>query len=106
MASGLESAEARAFLERMPTAEQLMPALGLDDLGVKTWQPPPGAASTLLAPSTTADRRRRKILAAIEASPGASNRAIAQIAGVDHKTVAAYRGEFPAPAGELPSGDG
>jgi hypothetical protein len=105
VASGLESDEARAFLERMPTAEQLMPALGLDDLGVKGWQPPPDAASTLLAPSTTADRRRRKIRRAIEANPGKSDRAIAAIAGCDHKTVAAHRtsGEFPGPDGESPT---
>jgi hypothetical protein len=119
VAGSLESADARAVLEAMPTAEQLMPALSLGDLGVKTWQPPKGTASALLTPSTPADRKRRKALAAIDAHPGWSDRKIAEIAGVDHKTVAAYprrAGETPAelpgrapgdtePGGEFP-GDG
>ena len=112
IAGGLESAEAAAFLQRMPTAEQLMPALSLDDLGVKTWQPPQGAAAALLTPSTPADRKRTAIRRAIEANPGASDRQIAAIAGCDHKTVAAHRdrgepaGELPARARELPAQDG
>jgi hypothetical protein len=103
----LESEDARAFLEAMPTAEQLMPSLSLDDLGVKTWQPPEGAASALLTPSTTADRKRRKVLRAIEAHPGASDREVGRLAGVDHKTVAVYRraGEIPAPGGEIPAAE-
>jgi hypothetical protein len=108
IAPSLESEDARGFLEAMPTAEQLMPSLTLDDLGVKHWQPPEGAASALLSPSTTADRKRRKVLRAIEANPGASDREIGRLAGVDHKTVAACRrnaGELPAPGGELPTGD-
>ena len=110
VAGSLESADARAVLDALPTAEQLMPALTLDDLGVKTWQPPEGAAAALLTPSTTADRRRRKVLAAIEAHPGWSDRKIAEIAGVDHKTVAAYRrraGEIPGtdPGDEEPGGE-
>jgi hypothetical protein len=109
IAGSLESGEARAFLAAMPTAEDLMPALSLDDLGVKTWQPPEGAVSELLTPSTTADRKRRKILRAIEANPGASDRKIAEIVGCDHKTVAKYRssaGELPAAAGDFPADDG
>jgi hypothetical protein len=93
---GLDSSEARAFVETMPTAEQLMPALSLDDLGVKHWQPPQGAAANLLTPSTPADRRRKAIRQAIEANPGASDRAIAQMAGVDHKTIGAYRRKLAA----------
>ena len=100
---GLESEDARAALAAMPTAEQLMPALSLDDLGVKTWQPPEGAAAALLEPSTPADRKRRKVRQAIEANPGASDREVARIAGCDHKTVAAIR---RAAAGELPAGGG
>jgi hypothetical protein len=103
--SGLESADALAFLEAMPTAEQLMPSLSLDDLGVTHWQPPVGAAAALLAPSTPADRKRKIVRQAIEANPGASDRKIAEIAGVDHKTVSKYRaaaGELPAGAGEIP----
>jgi hypothetical protein len=104
---GLESGEARAFLEAMPTAEQLMPAIGLDDLGVVHWQPPEDAAGVLLTPSTTADRRRRRILRAVEANPGASDRKVAEIAGCDHKTVAADRrtaGESPERLGNSPAG--
>jgi DNA-binding Lrp family transcriptional regulator len=46
----------------------------------------------LATPSTPADRKRRRILQVIERTPGASNRAIAQIAGCDPKTVAKLRG--------------
>lgn len=106
---GLDSSQARAFMEAMPTVEQLMPAVSLDDLGVVGWQPPKDAAAQLLTPSTPADRRRKVIRQAIEADPGASNRAIAEITGFDHKTVAAHRrtaGELPASGGEIPSPDG
>ena len=106
LAGGLDTSEARAFLEAMPTAEQLMPALGLDDLGVKHYQPPIDAATQLITPSTTADRRRKVIRQAIEANPGASLREIAQIAGVDHKTVGKYRAESGEPGGEFPSQSG
>jgi hypothetical protein len=104
IAGSLESADAKAFLETMPTAEQLMPPLSLDDLGVKTWQPPEGVAAALLTPSTPADRRRRKILRAIEAHPGASDREIGRLAGADGHTVAKFRAaaaEIPAPAAEI-----
>jgi hypothetical protein len=100
IAGSLESDEARAVLAAMPTAEQLMPPLSLDDLGVTTWQPPEGAAAELLEPSTTADRRRRKVLRAIAAHPGASDREIGRLTGMDGKTVAKYRttpAELPAP---------
>jgi hypothetical protein len=108
---GLRSDEARALFDAMPTVEELMPALQLEDLGVQRWQPPQDAASQLTTPLTTVQRRKRIIARAIEANPGASDRAIAQIAGCDHKTVAAHRrdnggeipaitGEFPTPAGE------
>lgn len=102
----LESAEAVAFANSMPTVEQLMPALQLEDLGVVRWQPPDDIAAQLTTPMTPAQRRRRQILRAIEANPGASDRAIAQLAGCDHKTVATYRrerGEFPAIAGDSPT---
>jgi hypothetical protein len=103
---GLDSAEARRLADTLPTVEQLMPALGLRDLGVKGWQPPEGAAGELLTPSTPADRKRRRILRAIEAHPDASDRKVAELAGCDHKTVAAYRGEsgeFPTSSGEIPT---
>jgi hypothetical protein len=106
LVGGLETDEARELAAAMPTAEQLMPALGLDDLGVKGWQPPQDAAGRLLTPSTPADRKRRRILRAIETNPDASDRKIAEIADCDHKTVAAYRrerGELPASAGEFPT---
>ena len=105
VAGSLESADARAVLDALPTAEQLMPALTLDDLGVKTWQPPEGAASALLTPSTPADRKRRKVLVAIEAHPGWSDRKIAEIAGVDHNTVAANRRRAGETARAIPGTD-
>jgi hypothetical protein len=102
---GLESAEARAVFEALPTVENLMPALQLEDLGVTRWQPPAEAAARLTTPLTTADRRRRIVARAIEANPDASDRVIAKLAGVDHKTVAAHRnhGELPAAGGEFPT---
>lgn len=106
LVGGLESDEARKLAAAMPTAEQLMPALGLEDLGVKGWQPPEDAAGRLLTPSSPADRKRRRVLRAIEANPNASDRKIAELADCDHKTVAAYRrerGELPASAGEFPT---
>ena len=105
---GLQSDEARAVIASMPTVADLMPALSLEDLGVKHWQPPEDIAAQLTTPMTPAQRRRRQILRAIEANPGASDRAIAQIADCDHKTVATYRrerGEFPAISGEIPTPD-
>jgi len=105
----LESAEAITFANDMPTVEQLMPPLQLEDLGVVRWQPPEDAASQLTTPLTTVQRKRRQVLRAIEANPGASDRAIAQVTGVDHKTVAARRrerGDLPAIGGELPTGSG
>ena len=104
---GLESDEAKAVVTQLPTAENLMPSLSLDDLGVRCWQPDEDAAYQLAAPRTTADRKRRRVLRAIENNPGASDRKIAEIAGVDHKTVAAHRrddsGELPALGGESPT---
>jgi hypothetical protein len=110
IAGGLETDAAKAFAEAMPTPEQLMPALSLDDLSVKRWQPADGIAHELMAPLTTTDRRRRKILRAIEANPNASDRELAKIVGVDHKTIAAHRrraageigGEFPTSTGDVP----
>jgi hypothetical protein len=106
IAGGLETDDARAVLAALPTVEQLMPSLSLDDIGVKHWQPPEDAAGRLLTPSSPADRKRRRVLRAIEANPGASARAIAEIAGVDHKTVGKLRaegGESPGEAGEIPT---
>jgi hypothetical protein len=103
---GLQSSEAQQIYAALPSAEQLMPALSLADLGVKHWQPPEDAATQLTTPLTPAQRRQRQILRAIEANPGASDRKIAEIAHCDHKTVATYRrerGEFPAIGGESPT---
>jgi hypothetical protein len=102
--SELQSSDAQAFLAAMPTAEQLMPPLSLDDLGVTTWQPPEGAAAELLTPSTPADRRRRKALRAIAAHPGASDREVGRLTGMDGKTIAKYRtaaAELPVPGAEF-----
>lgn len=106
LVGGLQSDEARQLVASMPSADQLIPALGLRDIGVEGWQPPEDAAGQLLTPMTTADRKRRRILRAIEANPGASDRRIAELAGCDHKTIAAYRrerGELTGSAGEFPT---
>ncbi len=106
---GLETAEAKALFKAMPTVEQIMPALGLDDLGVTRWQPPEDAATQLTTPMTPAGKRRRQILRAIESNPGMSNRGIAELVGCDHKTIGAYRrerGELPAVGGEIPESSG
>jgi hypothetical protein len=98
----LESNEAREVLAAMPSVEELMPSLTIDDLGVTRWQPPEDAAAQLTTPMSATDRRRRQIRRAIEANPDASDRRIAEIAGCDHETIASYRpgGES---GGELPS---
>ena len=88
---GLESSEARQFLAAMPTVEQLMPPLSLDDLGVTRWQPPEDAAAQLTTPMSATDRRRRQIRRAIQANPHASDREIAEIVGCADKTIASYR---------------
>jgi hypothetical protein len=105
---GMDSDEARASVESMPSPEELMPPLSLRDIGVKQWQPDEDAAAKLSTPRSTADWRERQILRAIEANPGASDRAIGQIVGCDHKTVAKHRrerGEIPAIGGESPTSE-
>jgi hypothetical protein len=99
----LTSNEARALAEAMPTVEQLMPALSLEDLGVKTWQPPPDAVAKLTAPDDPIERRRRQIRHAIESNPAASDRQLGQQLGIDHKTVGKYRRELPGNGGEIPT---
>jgi hypothetical protein len=103
---GLESDEAKALVESMPTAEKLMPALSLADLGVKTWQPSRAAAKELLAIPSGADRRRKLVARAIAADPDASNRQLAAATGFDAKTVAKYRAELDAGSRELAAGTG
>jgi hypothetical protein len=102
---GLQSDEAKRILAALPTVEQLMPPLSIESLGVDRWQPPEDGGARLLTAMTPADRRRRKVLRAIARHPDASDRTIAAIARVDHKTVAAARrsGET---AGELVSVQG
>jgi hypothetical protein len=110
---GLSSHEARAVIDAMPRVQELMPALSLDDLGVRTWQPPVDAAQILTAGLDPVERRRRQIRYAIESNPGASDRYIGQLLGVDHKTVGKYRrglgqvGELPgeSPADEAAGGE-
>lgn len=112
----LESDQARELVEAMPSVDTLMPALGLDDIGVVGWQPPVDSAAELMKPTTTADIKRKRVRQAIAANPDASNRRIAELAGVDHKTVAKHReaggeipalgGEIPTDGGEIPSGEG
>lgn len=106
---GLESPEAKALFAAMPTVEQIMPALSLEDLGVVRWQPAEDAAAQLTSPMTPADKRRRRILRAIEVNPQLSDRKVAELVGCDHKTVGTYRrerGEFPAITGGFPEEGG
>lgn len=113
---GLESAAAIAFVDAMPSVEQLMPVVDVASLepGVdrrpedvdelaeyyrrrsgNTWEPPMHAAGELLTPSTASSRevKRQAVAAALATSPASSNRQIARTAGVDHKTVGKLRGE-------------
>jgi hypothetical protein len=109
---GLDSAQAHRFLTSMPSVEELMPRVEIGELGEGAeperphWHPSPELTRDVLTPSTgrVREERRRAIKRALAANPEGSNREIARMAGVDHKTVATHRaGEFPADDGELPS---
>jgi hypothetical protein len=109
----LESDKARELVQAMPSVEALMPALALDDIGVVGWQSPAGAAAELMRPTTAADVKRKRVRQAIAANPDASNREIARLSGVDHKTVGQLRteaiestGEIPAVGGDIPNTHG
>lgn len=104
---GLETADALAFLTSMPTPEQLMPGVALDQITdgprpddaqrySRGWEPPIGVVGELLNPTTATSReaKRLSIAAALASAPEASNREVARMAGVDHHTVAAVRGEL------------
>lgn len=110
---GLESAEAVAFLESMPTVETLMPTVEVGALEkpdderqrrYESWTPPIGSANALLVPSSASSRRDKQdaITRALMTTPDASDREIARRAGVDHKTVAKHRGESPTRLGNFP----
>ncbi len=124
---GLASSEAVAFLQAMPTPEQLLLPVdvtelaplegqrwdGADDYRARVggWHPPTDTASQLLTPSTMNNReeKRRTIAAALAEHPEHSDRQIARLAGADHKTVGKLRtkaGDFPTEAGEIPTEDG
>jgi hypothetical protein len=90
---GMDSDQARALAESMPSVAEIMPNIGLDDIGVKHWQVDDDAAARLMEGRSTADWRNRKIDKALEANPGASARAIARVVGMDHKTVLRRIGE-------------
>jgi hypothetical protein len=123
---GLETADAIRFVEAMPTVDQLLPpvTVGEPESGrhsdqrdsdeyrsrYDSWTPPQDGAGALLTPSSATNReqKRQALAQALAANPEASDRAIARIAGVDHKTVAAARpqaGEVPTEAGEIPTGN-
>lgn len=113
ISGGLESAEAAEFIHRMPTAAQLLSPVDVGELepgegARRHWEPAPAVVSQLLTPSTAATReaKRRAVVAALAADPGASNRQVALVAGVDHKTVGKWRaegGETPHVGGEIPT---
>lgn len=127
---GLESTEAARFaVESMPTADQLMPQVDVDELkpGRRKnrygededewlsryggWEPPPGAAAALLTPTSATGReaKRQAFNAALAANPDLSNRELGRLVGRDHKTVGKWRaegGEIPSDSPALPSGYG
>lgn len=81
----------------------------LDLPEVPVWTPAPGAVAHLLTTGAgrTREAKRRQVLAALAAAnPAASNREVARLASVDHKTVARIRGEVTAQAGENPHNAG
>jgi len=123
---GLETAAAVAYVEAMPTPDELLPPVAVAELepGASRdrydtdemraryggWTPPQEAAGALLTPSTATSRedKRREVAAALAADPSGSDRAIAQRVGVDHKTVGKLRavaGDFPSHDGEVPTED-
>lgn len=108
--AGLDTAAAAEFLTAMPTPDQLLPQIDVAELSPggaeprdrwRSWEPPAGAAAALLR--TGRQARRAAIADAIAATPAASDREIGRIAGADHKTVAAVRGETPHAGGEFPT---
>ena len=124
---GLESAQAVKFIESMPSANELLSPVRVGELEEAAssrgdnrfgddetrgcyggWTPPLEAAGELLTPSSAAGReaKRQAVAQALAADPSRSDRAIAQMAGVDHKTVGKLRsvgGEIPSPSGEIPT---
>lgn len=105
---GLESDRALAYLEAMPSADALMPSVDIGELDGKPerkpWTAPPELAGGLLTPSSgrAREERRKAVARALAANPDGSDREIARMAGVDHKTVGKARSE----GGELPGEDG
>ncbi len=107
--AGLDTDAGAAFLDAMPTPADLLPQIDVAELAPgaeprdrwRSWEPPAGAAAALLR--TGRQGRRDAIAAAIAATPDASDREIGRIAGVDHKTVAAVRGEIPRKSGDFPT---
>ena len=122
---GLETAAAVAYVQAMPTPDELLPPVDVTELEPGTsrsrydtdglrryggWTPPQEAAGQLLTASTASNResKRQAVAAALTADPDRSDRAIATAVGVDHKTVGKWRadgGESPSEGGEVPTGD-
>jgi hypothetical protein len=95
--AGFETDEARLVLESMSTPEQLMPALSLEDLGVKRWQPPENAAAQLVTPITTGERIKRQVHRALVQYPNADDEEIAAITGLDCDTVSVVTADHRGP---------
>lgn len=119
---GLETADAVAFVEAMPTPEQLLPSVDIGELApseqddtrrsrYSSWEPPQQLTGQLLTPSSASTReaKRQAIVEALAANPAASDREIGRWVGADHHTVGNLRGaggELPTPTGELPTESG
>jgi hypothetical protein len=114
----LSSGAAIEALEAMPSVDQLMPVLDVDEIGpgvadedqmhprYRNWEPPTESVSAVLTPSsaTTREAKRDAVARALAAEPTASDRAIARTVGVDHKTVGKLRG-IPQSHGDIPTDD-
>jgi hypothetical protein len=88
-ADALESANATAAFDAMTSVAEMLPAVGLDDLGVKRWTADEETVARLLTPFTATDRQRRRVVRVLEMHPDASHAEIAAATRIDVHKVAA-----------------
>jgi hypothetical protein len=88
-AGALESADATAAFDAMKSVAEMLPALELDDLGVKRWTADEETVARLLTPFTPTDRQRRRVLRVLQMHPVASHAEIAAATRTDVHRVAA-----------------